>query len=77
MQIAERTVASFHYTLTDDAGNGYRWALSAQRDVGGNLVVYHYTSEVGLPVGADGTAIGMGGGLARSGVRCLPEVRRA
>ncbi len=44
--------------LTDDAGNGYRWALSAQRDVGGNLVVYHYTSEVGLPVGADGTAIG-------------------
>ena len=26
---------------------------------------------------ADGTAIGMGGGLARSGVRFLPEVRRA
>jgi RHS repeat-associated protein len=30
--------------VTDEHGNGVRWLLSAQRDVGVNLIRYHYTT---------------------------------
>ncbi len=37
--------------LTDANGNGYRWALSASRDIGGNLIRYFYETETNEPVG--------------------------
>ncbi|NLG24605.1 MAG: hypothetical protein GX558_04570, partial [Clostridiales bacterium] len=30
--------------VTDENGNGVRWLLSAQRDIGVNLIRYHYTT---------------------------------
>lgn len=51
--------------LTDDRGNIFRWALSAQRDVGGNLVRYFYTVETGVPVGAEAAPIGRSLSLSR------------
>lgn len=44
--------------LRDDSGNIYRWALSAQRDVGVNMMRYFYTTDYGLPVGSSGDGIG-------------------
>jgi RHS repeat-associated protein len=44
--------------LRDDNGNAYRWALSAQRDVGVNGVRYYYETVQGARVGADGVTFG-------------------
>ncbi len=44
--------------LFDDAGNAYRWALSAQRDVGVNMIRYFYEKTDGQRVGADNASVG-------------------
>ncbi len=44
--------------LRDDSGNIYRWALSAERDVGVNMVRYFYETVPGQRVGASGNTLG-------------------
>jgi RHS repeat-associated protein len=44
--------------LFDDAGNAYRWALSAQRDVGVNMIRYFYEKTPGQRVGAASEEVG-------------------
>ncbi|HET8945342.1 MAG TPA: SpvB/TcaC N-terminal domain-containing protein, partial [Candidatus Polarisedimenticolia bacterium] len=44
--------------LNDDAGNAYRWALSAMRDVGVNVIRFHYETVAGTRVGAEGVTLG-------------------
>jgi len=44
--------------LFDNKGNAYRWALSAQRDVGVNLIRYFYETIPGQRVGSAGASIG-------------------
>lgn len=44
--------------LKDDQGNAYRWALSAKRDVGVNVVRYFYETVSGQRVGAESTTLG-------------------
>ncbi|HVR12697.1 MAG TPA: SpvB/TcaC N-terminal domain-containing protein, partial [Gaiellaceae bacterium] len=42
--------------LGDASGNAFRWALSAERDVGGNLIRYYYDKVTTHPWGANGPA---------------------
>src|SRR5437870_5702312 len=42
----------------DDKGNAYRWALSAQRDVGVNLIRYFYETVPGTRVGNTSASVG-------------------
>src|SRR6266542_2147013 len=44
--------------LTDANGNGYRWALSAQRDVGVNMIRYFYETADGERVGNGSKKVG-------------------
>lgn len=44
--------------LFDDKGNAYRWALSAQRDVGVNLIRYFYETVPGKRVGSADASVG-------------------
>jgi RHS repeat-associated protein len=44
--------------LFDDNGNATRWALSAQRDVGVNVIRYFYETVQGTRVGAQGLTTG-------------------
>lgn len=44
--------------LRDDEGNAYRWALSAQRDIGVNVIRYFYETVPGERVGLDGETMG-------------------
>ena len=44
--------------LFDDNGNAYRWALSAQRDVGVNMIRYFYETAPGQRVGAGHASVG-------------------
>jgi RHS repeat-associated protein len=44
--------------LSDANGNAYRWALSAQRDVGVNTIRYFYDTVEGKRVGAEKVAAG-------------------
>jgi RHS repeat-associated protein len=44
--------------LFDDRGNAYRWALSAERDVGVNMIRYFYETAPGQRVGRDQLSLG-------------------
>ena len=44
--------------LFDDQGNAYRWALTAKRDVGTNMIRYLYDKVAGKRVGAEKATLG-------------------
>jgi RHS repeat-associated protein len=44
--------------LFDDNGNAFRWALSAQRDVGVNMIRYFYDPVAGQRVGTNKVSLG-------------------
>jgi RHS repeat-associated protein len=59
--------------LSDEEGNAYRWALSAERDVGINMIRYFYETVDGQRVGSEQKTVGKELYLKRIRYTAAPE----